>query len=99
MNRVLITGITGKNGRYLLEQMELNKDKLKGVHFKVFLREGSDTTYLDKSTIDIERFIGDIDSYEGALKFTEGGYDTILHIAGIQRSVQVVKAAINHGRS
>lgn len=99
MKRVLITGISGKNGRYLLEEMENNKDKdgLDKIHFKAFLREGSDTTYLDKSTLDIERFVGSIDTKEEAKKFVEGDYDTILHIAGIQRSVQVVSAALEAG--
>lgn len=99
MNRVLITGISGKNGRYLLEEMEKNKEKdgLDKVHFKVFLREGSDITYLDKSTLDIERYYGSIDTKEEAAKYVEGGYDTLLHIAGIQRSVQIVSAAIEAG--
>lgn len=99
MERVLITGISGKNGRYLLEEMENNKerDNLTNVHFKVFLREGSDTSFLDKSTLDIERYYGSIDTKEEATKYVEGGYDTLLHIAGIQRSVQIVSAAIEAG--
>ena len=99
MKRVLITGISGKNGRYLLEEMEKNKtrDNLGDIHFKVFLRENSDTTYLDKSTLDMERFYGLIDTKEEASKFVEGDYDTLLHIAGIQRSVQIVSAAIEAG--
>lgn len=99
MNRVLITGISGKNGRYLLEEMETNKEKdgLNKIHFKVFLRDGSDTTYLDKSTLDIERYYGSIDTKDEAAKYVEGGYDTLLHIAGIQRSVQIVSAAIEAG--
>ena len=99
MKRVLITGISGKNGRYLLEEMEKNKtrDNLGDIHFKFFLRENSDTTYLDKSTLDMERFYGSIDTKEEASKFVEGGYDTLLHIAGIQRSVQIVSAAIEAG--
>lgn len=99
MERVLITGISGKNGRYLLEEMEKNKEKdsLDKIHFKAFLREGSDTKYLDKSTLDIERYYGSIDTKEEAAKFVEGGYDTLLHIAGIQRSVQIVSAALEAG--
>lgn len=99
MNKVLITGISGKNGRYLLEEMEKNKEKdnLQNIHFKVFLREGSDTSFLDKSTLDIERYVGSIDTKEDAKKFVCGGYDTLLHIAGIQRSVQIVSAALEEG--
>ena len=99
MNRVLITGISGKNGRYLLEEMNKNKEKdsLDNIHFKAFLREGSDTTYLDKCQLDIERYYGSIDTKEEALKFVDGGYDTLLHIAGIQRSVQIVSAALEKG--
>lgn len=99
MERVLITGISGKNGRYLLEEMEKNKEKdgLENIHFKAFLRDGSDTTYLDKSTLDIEKYYGSIDTKEEAAKYVEGGYDTLLHIAGIQRSVQIVSAALEAG--
>lgn len=99
MKRVLVTGISGKNGRFLLEEMEKNKEKdsLSDIHFKMFLRDNSDTTFLDKSTLDIERYIGSIDTKEEAAKFVEGGYDTLLHIAGIQRSVQIVSAALEAG--
>lgn len=99
MERVLITGISGKNGRYLLEEMNRNavKDGLDKIHFKAFLREGSDTTYLDKSSLEIEKYYGSIDTKEEASKFVEGGYDTLLHIAGIQRSVQIVSAALEAG--
>jgi len=99
MERVLITGISGKNGRYLLEEMEKNKEKdgLDKIHFKAFLREGSDTTYLEKSTLNIEKYYGSIDTKEEAAKFVCGGYDTLLHIAGIQRSVQIVSAALEAG--
>lgn len=99
MERVLITGISGKNGRYLLSEMEKNKEKdgLDKIHFKAFLREGSDCSYLDKSTLDIERYYGSIDTKEEARDFVAGDYDTLLHIAGIQRSVQIVSAALEAG--
>lgn len=99
MNRVLITGISGKNGRYLLEAMEKNriKDNLDNIHFKIFLREGSDTSYVDASSLDLEKYYGAIDTKEEAADFVKGGYDTLLHIAGIQRSEQVVSAAIEAG--
>ena len=99
MERVLITGISGKNGRYLLEEMEKNKERdgLEKIHFKAFLRDGSDTTYLDKSTLDIEKYYGSIDTKEEAAKYVQGGYDTLLHIAGIQRSEQIVSAALEAG--
>ena len=99
MKRVLITGISGKNGRYLLEEMNNNREKdgLDNIHFKVFLREGSDVSYLDKCGMDIERFYGSIDTKEEAAKFVTGNYDTLLHIAGIQRSEQIVSAAIEAG--
>lgn len=99
MQRVLITGISGKNGRYLLEEMNKNREKdgLDNIHFKVFLREGSDTSFLDKCELNIERYTGSIDTKDEALKFVDGGYDTLLHIAGIQRSVQIVSAALEKG--
>ena len=99
MKRVLITGISGKNGRYLLEEMSKNRerDDLDNIHFKVLLRESSDTSFLDECPLDIERYYGSIDTKEDALKFVDGEYDTLLHIAGIQRSVQIVSAAIEKG--
>ena len=97
MRNVLVTGITGKNGRYFLEELEKNKELLIGWKFKALLRSGSDTTYLDKSSIIMERFVGSIETYDEAKKFAQGGFDTLLHIAGIQRSVPLVKAAIECG--
>ena len=97
MKRVLITGVSGKNGRFFLKEMEKNKDSLEGIHFKAFLREGSNTEWLDNCSFDIERYYGSIDTKEEALKYVEGGYDTLLHIAGIQRSVQIVSAALEAG--
>jgi len=99
MKRVLITGISGKNGRYLLEEMNKNRERdgLDNVHFKAFLREKSDTSYLKKSELDIETYVGSIDTKEEAAKFVAGEYDTLLHIAGIQRSVQIVSAALEAG--
>lgn len=97
MKNVLITGITGKNGRYFLEKLEENKPLVEGWKFRALLREGSDTTYLDKCSINMEKFVGSIETYDEAKKFAQGGFDTLLHIAGIQRSVPLVKAAIECG--
>ena len=85
MKRVLITGISGKNGRYLLEEMSKNRerDDLDNIHFKVLLRESSDTSFLDECPLDIERYYGSIDTKEDALKFVDGEYDTLLHTTGI----------------
>lgn len=89
---LLITGITGHSGKYFLQ--ELINNKYSGP-IRCIVRDTSDTSLLDNSGLNIEKFVGDLEDQE----FVERamlGVDTIIHIASIFYSVNLMKAAIKH---
>ena len=87
---LLITGITGHSGSYFLQ--ELIQKKYAGM-IRCIVRENSDTTMLDQSGLNTEKIIGDLDCQEFMDKCM-GGVDTIVHIASIFYSLNVMKAAV-----
>lgn len=86
---LLVTGITGHTGRYFLQ--ELKKNKYEGP-IRCIVRENSDTSLLDSSGLNIEKAVGDIDD-QNFMNDCAKGVETILHIAGISKSVSVITAA------
>jgi nucleoside-diphosphate-sugar epimerase len=88
---LLVTGITGHSGRYFLQELINNnyEDKIRCI-----VRKTSDTAFLDRSGLDIEKRIGDLDD----LKFiyeTMIGVDTVMHIYNIKHSPMIIKAALD----
>lgn len=60
------------------------------------IRENSDTSLLDSSGLKIEKVIGDItdiDFLDSCMK----DVDTVMHIAGIQKSLALMEVAANNG--
>jgi nucleoside-diphosphate-sugar epimerase len=90
---LLVTGITGHSGRYFLQ--ELIKNKYEGT-IRCIVRETSDTSMLDNSGLKIEKFVGDIED-EKFLDRSMKEVDTIVHIAGIQKTLHVIKVSVNNG--
>jgi len=89
---LLVTGITGHSGRYFLQ--ELINNKYEG-SIRCVVRNGSDTSLIDKSGLSIEKVTGDLtdqDFVDSALD----GADTVLHIATIFHSLAVIKAAVTN---
>lgn len=97
MKKVLITGITGKSGEYMLKKMNANVDVLQDYAFRVMVRSNSDTKLLDSAPLHIEKFYGDLSNDDSVAEFCSGGYDTLVHIAGIHRSLPLVKIAVDAG--
>jgi len=87
---LLVTGITGHSGRYFLK--ELIKHEYKGL-IRCIVRKTSDTSMLDNSGLNIEKVVGDLTDQE-LMKRNMVGVDTILHIAGIQKTLYVINAAV-----
>jgi nucleoside-diphosphate-sugar epimerase len=87
-----VTGITGHSGRWFVERL-VNED-YKG-KIRCVVRGGSDTGFLDKSSLDVEKVIGDLNDQE-FLTFTMRGCSTVLHIASIIYSKNVVNAAVHN---
>jgi nucleoside-diphosphate-sugar epimerase len=89
---LLVTGITGHSGRYFLQ--ELIKNKYDG-NIRCIVRETSDTSILDSSGLKIEKVVGDL----GDLEFVDkamAGVDTVMHIASIFYSVNLIKSAVKN---
>jgi nucleoside-diphosphate-sugar epimerase len=86
---LLVTGITGHTGRYFLQ--ELIDHKYEG-SIRCIVRETSDTSMLYNSGLNIEKVYGDLDD-EDFLMNAMRDVDILLHIAGIQKTLNVIKAA------
>ena len=101
MNNVLITGITGKSGLYMLKEMVAHADELHDYHFTIFVRETTDTTEIDKAVevLSIEKFVGDKKNADDVDKIMQGGYDTLVHLSTIRDSVLLVSTALKYNIS
>jgi nucleoside-diphosphate-sugar epimerase len=90
---LLVTGITGHTGKYFLNELINNnyEDTVRCV-----IRENSDTSLLDTSGLKIEKVTGDITDKE-FLNSCMRDVDTVLHIAGIQRSLDLIEVAVKNG--
>jgi len=97
MTKILITGITGKSGEYMLKKMIAHANELQNYAFCVMVRPNSDTKLLDSTTLHIKKFYGDLSNYDSVAKFCSEEYDALVHIAGIQRSLPLVKIAVDSG--
>lgn len=90
---LLVTGITGHTGKYFLKELINNnyEDTVRCV-----IRENSDTSLLDTSGLKIEKVTGDITDKK-FLNSCMRDVDTVLHIAGIQRSLALIEVAVKNG--
>lgn len=89
---LLVTGITGHSGGYFLK--ELIENKYEGPIRCIVLKD-SDTKMLEDSGLNIEIIEGDLENQE-ILDKVMIGVDTVLHIAAISYSVNVIKAAVKN---
>ncbi|WP_099252851.1 SDR family oxidoreductase [Thermoanaerobacterium thermosaccharolyticum] len=89
---LLVTGITGHSGKYFLK--ELIKNKYEGP-IRCIVRETSDTSLIDSSGLNIEKVVGNLNDQEFIDK-AMAGVDTVIHIASIFYSVNIIKAAVKY---
>lgn len=88
-----VTGITGHTGKWFVEK--LIREQYRGP-IRCLLRKNSNTQWLDTSGLCVEKIYGDL-SDTTLLEMSMQGIDTVIHIAGITASEQVIQAAIkNH---
>ncbi|WP_061215014.1 NAD-dependent epimerase/dehydratase family protein [Syntrophomonas wolfei] len=87
-----VTGITGHSGRWFVKR--LVSEGYKGKIRCIVLPE-SDTDFLNESGLDIDIVIGDLNDRK-FLTYTMVGCSTVLHIASIDFSRNVVKAALDN---
>lgn len=88
---LLVTGITGHTGRYFLQ--ELISNNYKG-HIRCVVRKTSDTSLLDKSGLNIEKVIGDLENPNFIDRIMDD-VETVMHIYNIHHSLDIVRTAIN----
>jgi len=87
---LLVTGITGHSGKYFMQELINHKyeDTIRCV-----VRSSSDTSLLDSSGLKIEKFVGDLNDKE-FMGSCMNSVDTVLHIAGIQKTLNVIEPAV-----
>lgn len=89
---LLISGITGHTGKYFLQQLSENNYNLP---IRCIVREESDVSLLNKSKLNIQKVVGDIDD-EFFLDECTNGVDTIVHIVNIRYTLKILKAAVKN---
>ena len=90
---IAITGLTGHSGRFFLQQ--LVDGNYTGA-LRCLVRAGSDTRRIDASGLNIEKFVGSIDSDDDLERFVSGA-DTVVHIAGIWKTPRLLAAVERAG--
>ena len=93
-----ITGITGKSGRAFAYYLEKSQEKIRsmfGGGIRLLLHEERERDSEILSCFDIQRMYGDLED-ERFLSEAFLGVDTIVHIAGIHWSREIVHAAANN---
>ncbi len=93
---VLITGATGKSGRYCVERLADRRGELNGMRFRAMVRPTSDTGAIMGYGLPLELCVGDVTNDDDLGRAMEG-VDTLLHIVGIRDSERVLTAAIRAG--
>ena len=92
---ILLTGITGKSGKYLLRNLTKSKSFLNKQNYRAIVRTTSNTELIDNSGLKIEKIYGDLED-EAFLTEALKNIDTVLHITGIGMSLKMVKAALKN---
>lgn len=85
---LMITGATGHSGSIFLEN--LDKEQYQGM-IKCLVRRGSDVERLQKYSLNLSYVYADLDNLND-LQAAMIGVETVLHIAGIQYSREIVRA-------
>jgi nucleoside-diphosphate-sugar epimerase len=92
---ILVTGITGKTGRWFFERLIREKSSLWDEEFRLIIRNKAKADLFYSDNLLIEKVFGDL----GDEKFVDSimkNVRTILHIAGIHASLNIVKAAVEN---
>ena len=93
---ILITGATGKSGRYALERLAERKEELKNWKIRAVVRSLEKAADLSEYELPLEPMIGSIED-RSFMKQALSGVDILLHIAGIQLSPELLPLAVESG--
>ena len=98
MKRIIVTGVTGKSGRFFYEELRKNVDLLKDYHFDFIVRDKEKAEqFLDADGLNQTLRIGSLSDRKFVDKVLMGGVNTLLHIASIGYSEMLVEAAVRVG--
>lgn len=89
---VLITGATGKSGRYAIERLAQRRDAWKDWDVRLLVRPTSDMTFLEQFGLPLTVIRGNLFD-DDCLREALNGVDTLLHIVGICESPRVIRLA------
>lgn len=98
-NALAITGLTGKSGIVLAEQIAANRDLIDRefpLGIRAIIRTTTDTDALEKLLPNIQKAVGELTDVS-FLKKALDNVDTLIHIAGIHWSREIVTAAASCG--
>jgi nucleoside-diphosphate-sugar epimerase len=84
--------MTGYSGGFFVDELERHGY---GGQIRCVVRETSDTSVIDNSDLQIERAVGDLTDRE-FMNQAMSGVDTVLHVASIFHSFNVVEAALSN---
>lgn len=90
---LLITGLTGKSGKWLLKRMESDRQYFETIGVRVIARTDSSVEKLRKARIKLEIVVGNTGD-EVFIRRAMVNIDTVLHVAGIHTSRVIAKIAI-----
>jgi nucleoside-diphosphate-sugar epimerase len=91
--KLFVTGASGHSGGFFLKRLEKENCDW---HLKCVVRETSDLTIIDGTSLDLEKACGDLNDVDFLAREMQG-YDMVLHIASIYQSKNVVSAASKAG--
>lgn len=90
--KILLTGVTGITGSYFLER--LIREPLEA-EYRCVVRENSNTLLLDQIPLEVEKVVGDLQDINFLCNACKG-IQTVLHIANIRYSINIVQAALKN---
>ena len=94
--RILVTGLTGRSGRFFAEA--LMNDTEHSFKVTAVVRSAEKFERMFGKSCGIDYVVGDIDNYTFMLsQMKDKGIDTLFHIAGIGHSERLAKCAVESG--
>ena len=88
MEKLLITGLSGRTGRYFLNEIISNNYN----DYEIYATIRNSTTVLHESIKSIEVDLDDFNKLNEIMN----NFDVVFHIVNIKKSINIVKAALNN---
>jgi len=92
---IAVTGITGRSGTHFLRRLIAEREKCSGMKFRMIVRKTSRIDVIESSDLSVEMAIGDLDDVAFVDECLRG-ITTVVHIAGIGKSLRLVEAGVSN---